>query len=470
MVPETEYIELYELQRLLKQGVASLFPDALWVKAEIASLGVRTNGHCYLELSQSGPSGVIAKVRGAIWRHNWPFISQYFKAVTGEELKAGVEVLVRVRVSYHELYGMALTIDEINPEFTVGARELRRKLTLERLEREGLLDLQKELCLPELPYRLAVISAPDAAGFGDFRRHLLENEYGYAYAVDLFEATMQGQGAPVSICAALAAVAEASVPYDAVLILRGGGSELDLECFDDYDLAAAIARFPIPVFTAIGHDRDHHVADEVAHLSVKTPTALADLFLECSAAEDERISALEMRLQRAFTGRLHGQELRLDQTASRIAHGAAGRLHQAESAVEYWQKVLGRAAAGRIRQAEEAVDNWQKTLGRAATGRVLRAADRLDGKETFIRQMALHVLEKADIRLTALEQHILSADPRRVLERGIPVVENARGRRDSRARDYRPGDAVRVFLPDGKLDCLVREVSLTGPDIKTQTA
>ena len=139
-----EYIDLYQLQGLLKQGVASLFPDALWVKAEIASLGVRTNGHCYLELSQSGPSGVIAKVRGAIWRQNWPFISQYFKAVTGEELKAGVEVLVRVRVSYHELYGMALTIDEINPEFTVGARELRRKLTLERLEREGLLDLQKQ--------------------------------------------------------------------------------------------------------------------------------------------------------------------------------------------------------------------------------------------------------------------------------------------------------------------------------------
>ena len=326
-----EPIDLLALQKGLGRAIEGAFPDRVWVRAEIAGLKVNAAGHCYLELSQSEEGRVVAQVRAVIWRSRYPVVSQYFAATAGAPLSAGIQVLARVQVSYHEVYGISLVIDEVDPSFTLGEAERRRKETLARLEKEDLLDRQKQLHLPDLPQRLAVISAEGAAGYGDFRRHLLENPYGYAYAVDLIPATMQGVAAPASI---LAALARAGRGYDAVLILRGGGSELDLACFDDYDLAAGIARCPIPVLTAIGHDRDSHVADRVAHTAVKTPTALADLFLDCTAAEDQRITAWESRLQTAFRNRFAQLDLRLQALEHLVCTAALGRLQTAGAKVD----------------------------------------------------------------------------------------------------------------------------------------
>jgi len=330
----SEYIDLYTLQAMLKDGIEDLFPESVWVKAEISAVSVKTNGHCYLELSQSDERGLLARTRAVIWRSSYTTISRYFASVTGSALKEGINVLVRVRVSFHEVYGMSLVIDDINPEFTVGERELQKKQTLERLEKEGLIGLQKELALPDLPYYLAVITAETAAGYGDFRRHLLENEYGFAYQLDLYEATMQGNAAPSSIMEALEAIEASGTRYDAVLILRGGGSELDLACFDDYALAAAVARYHVPVFSAIGHDRDFHVLDVVSNTFVKTPTALADLFLECTAAEDERISSYESRLRLAFVNRIAALSAGLDKVMTMVRNSAARRLDSAESRLQ----------------------------------------------------------------------------------------------------------------------------------------
>ncbi|MBR1872066.1 MAG: exodeoxyribonuclease VII large subunit [Bacteroidales bacterium] len=463
-------MDLYELQVILKQGVTRLFPEAVWVKAEIASIGVRTNGHCYMELSQSEGGVIVAKTRAAAWKYNWIVISRAFKAATGEDLKAGQEVLVKVRVTAHEVYGITLSVEDINPEFTVGARQMQKKQTIERLEKEGLMDLQKELALPDLPYWLAVISAPDAAGLGDFRRHLLENEMGYAFSVDLFEATMQGAGAPESICAALGEIEGSKVSYDAVLILRGGGSELDLACFDDYDLAAAIARFPVPVFTAIGHDRDHHVADMVAHLYVKTPTALADLFLDCFAAEDERIAALQTRLQVAFTSRVAACAQRLDKAENAIASGMKRRLDDASHLVERYSDSVLRSLSNRFAREDDRLSVALSGISRAALSRVLRAEDKLHSKEDFIVKMALNKVERAVIKLGALDMQISSSDPRKVLERGIPVVEDRSGRKDAPASSFRPGDPVKVWLKDGSLDCVVQKVSLSEPEDISKTA
>lgn len=342
MTPEAS-IDLLALQNRMKAAVASAFPDRVWVRAEIAGLREGPGGHCYLELAQSVRGRVVAQARAAIWRSRYPSVSQYFEAVTGSRLTAGLEVLVRVQLSYHEIYGTTLTVDEIDPAYTLGERERQKKETLARLEQEGLLDAQKRLRLPDLPYRLAVVSAEGAAGFGDFRRHLLENPYGYAYRVDLFPAVMQGAGAPASIAEALAAVGAAERPYDVVLLLRGGGSETDLACYDDYDLSAAIARCPVPVFTAIGHDRDSHVADRVAHTAVKTPTALADLLLDCSAAEDQRISALEVRLQTAFRGRFARLELRLQALGNLVRSAAQARLTVAAARLDLLETKIAAA-------------------------------------------------------------------------------------------------------------------------------
>ena len=315
---EMEYIDLYTLQNSLKLGLEDLFPEKVWVRAEIASVSLKANGHCYMDLCQNGPDGMVARAKAVIWRSKYYALNQYFVAATGSSLQAGMSVLVRVQVTYSELYGLTLTVDDLGPQFTLGEQELEKRRTIAKLEAEGLLDKQKELVPAALPYALAVITARDAAGYGDFSRHLHGNEYGFVFRTDLFEATMQGPAAPESIVDALDRIESSGKAYDAVLILRGGGSVLDLTCFDDYGLCWRIANCPVPVYTAIGHDRDRHVADMVAHVSVKTPTALADEFIDCYMAEDERISAFGVRLRLAFLNKVNALSSRVDLLEARI--------------------------------------------------------------------------------------------------------------------------------------------------------
>ncbi len=315
---ERNVIDLYTLQTQLKEGLEEMFPSRIWVKAEISAVKSRPGGHCYMELSQSGESGLVAKATAIIWSSKFRLISPYFQSVTGISLQEGINVLVQVQVNYSQLYGFSLIVNDIDPEYTVGDKERERQETIARLKSEGLLDRQQSLELPPLPYRLAVISAPDAAGYRDFMRHLHENEYGFTFHTELFEAVMQGVSAPASIADALERLASAQPAFDAVLILRGGGAKLDLACFDDYDVAAAIAKCPIPVLTAVGHDQDYHICDMVAWKFVKTPTALADVFLDIYSDEDQVIASYGTRLKLAFLNKISAMSSRIDLLESRI--------------------------------------------------------------------------------------------------------------------------------------------------------
>lgn len=316
---ENEFVDLFTLQSRLKEGVECLFPKRLWLKAEVSAVKARPGGHCWLELSQSDAGGLVAKASAVIWSSRYRFIAPYFESVTGSPLQEGMVILVEIQVSYSQLYGLSLVINDIDPEYSLGLKELERQRTIERLKKEGLMNLQKSLSLPLLPYRLAVISAEDAAGYRDFVRHLEDNPYGFRFDMTLFPALMQGTDCPSSVIAAMDAALESGVDYDAVLILRGGGAKLDLACFDDYELAAVIAQFPIPVFTAVGHDQDFHVCDMVAYSYLKTPTALADEFLSIYEDEDARLSSLVSKVKMAAMLRISGAEAALMVLKTRIA-------------------------------------------------------------------------------------------------------------------------------------------------------
>ena len=339
---EKQYFELVDLAARIKEGVAELFPEKIWVKGEIREWSPRSNGHCYLTLSQSLSGTPLAEMRAMIWKWHYPAVKTFFEEASGETLRAGITVLVRAQVNYSELYGVSLFIDDIDPAFTLGEKAMERRRTLEKLTAEGMMDLQKELSLPRLPRRLAVISAPTAAGLGDFRNHLENNPDGYAFELVLFEALMQGEGAPPSIISAFNQIAEDG-GFDAVLLLRGGGSESDLACFDDYDLAVAIATCEVPVITAIGHDKDVHVADLVASASVKTPTALAALFLDIYVAEDEEITKLATAVDLAVTRRIAAEENRLVSIRSRIYFAANSLYSREESAVALREALISAA-------------------------------------------------------------------------------------------------------------------------------
>jgi len=429
-----DYLELSELLERVKEGVSDAFPDRYWVKAEISSWSPRANGHCYLNLSETRKGKQVADIRAMIWKWQFPQLRAFFEKETGQELKAGITVLVRVQVSFSELYGISLFIDDIDPAFTVGEQALARKKAIERLAAGGYLEMQRELVLPKLPYRLAVITSKTAAGYGDFRRHLLENEAGYAFQLDLYEALMQGESAPASIISAILEASE--MPYDALLILRGGGSEMDLSCFDDYDLAVAIATCPVPVVTAIGHDRDFHIADMVANRYVKTPTALADLFLDAYAQEDAALDDLEDRVRKAVADRLNGMGQRVDALVGRIRLGLLNRVHAEERGVQ--------AYAGSIRLGLTRKYSGLERLADAAVHRLQFAAGARIGQEVSA--------------LALKEALIKSSDPRNVLKLGYVLVTGRDNKVLKTVERVDVGDRIGVRFSDGSLTAKVDEV------------
>lgn len=315
---EKEFIDLFEFQSRLKSGIEGLFPYRIWLRAEISALKARPGGHCYLELSQSDENGLIAKAQAVIWNSRYRFIAPYFESVTGTVLSEGMSVLVCAQVAYSQLYGLSLSISDIDPEFSLGEQEKVRQRTVERLKKEGLMGMQQTLEAPALPRRFAVISAEDAAGYRDFMRHLHENPYGFTFETVLFPALMQGADSPGSIISALDAIASSPDDFDMALILRGGGAKLDLACYDDYDLCSHVSQFPIPVLTAIGHDQDCHVCDMVAFSFLRTPTALADEIVGWYADEDARLLDFASRLRLAFAGKISLMENRINLLEARI--------------------------------------------------------------------------------------------------------------------------------------------------------
>ncbi len=272
---------LSELNRRVKSAIRDHLPETYWIRAETSDVRRNQNGHCYLEFIEKdgATQSIVAKARGMIWSNIFQMLSAYFESETGQSFTSGLNVLVRVSVEFHELYGFSLTVVDIDPSFTVGEIARNRLLVLRQLEEEGVLTLNSELPLAELANRIAVISSPSAAGYEDFRDQLAKNPGGFAFYTRLFPAVMQGDRSEASIVAALEKVFQYSHLFDAVAIIRGGGATSDLNCFDSYAVATNVAQFPLPVVSGIGHERDVTVLDLVAHTRAKTPTAVAEFFI-----------------------------------------------------------------------------------------------------------------------------------------------------------------------------------------------
>ena len=346
------HISLLQLQDEIRTCVEDVFSDDVWVLAEVSELKERS-GHCYLTLVEKDAdgAGLKAKVPAIVWASSWRMMKPYFESETGQHLAAGMKILVYVQVQYSSLYGLSLIVHDIDPSFTIGELELARQRTILRLQEEGMMEMNTSLSLPPLPRRFAVVSSEGAAGYRDFMRHLHENEYGYRFFTDLYPALMQGADAPASIVAALERISERADEYDAVLIMRGGGGAMDLVCFDDYELAANVAQFPIPVLTGIGHDHDYHVIDMVACINVKTPTALADFIVDLFLREEMRVEEILARLRNAVGGktareaaRFEKYVLRMRSAVSLLASSETRRLDRLEARVAAMDpsKVLAR--------------------------------------------------------------------------------------------------------------------------------
>jgi len=294
-----EKLSLTELQFIIRDALYMSLPDLYWVIAEISELNENQTGHCYLELieKQADDKNIKSRARGIIWSSRYRFLKSLFENITAESLRAGLKVLIKVKVEYHEIYGLSLIISDIDPAFTIGEMAVRKQLIIKQLEQEGVFAMNKELDFPLFPRRIAVISSKNAAGYTDFMNHLRQNSFGYIFYTALFESAMQGAETEQGIIDSLNKIAENTFLFDIVVIIRGGGSQTDLSWFDNYNIAYHITQFPLPVITGIGHEKDLSVTDMVAYSSLKTPTAVADYIIDCVAQVENHLVEMSLEIK-----------------------------------------------------------------------------------------------------------------------------------------------------------------------------
>jgi exodeoxyribonuclease VII large subunit len=344
-------LSLTDLQLIIKDTLHLALPDMYWIVAEISEIKENYAGHCFIELVEKHPDeiNVRARVRAVIWARKYSFLKPLFKQVTGESLKEGFKVLLKITVEYHEVYGLSLVINDIDPAYTIGEMAVKRNQILKRLEEEGVFSMNKELGFPLFPQRIAVISSKNAAGYTDFLNQLTGNNYGYSFHTALFDASMQGTETEQSIVEALDRISEQIELFDTVVIIRGGGAQTDLSWFDNYKIAYHITQFPLPVLTGIGHEKDVTVTDLVAYKSLKTPTAVADYIVNIVAETEKFLDGLSGSISELALRIIAENKNRLDKSMMKLIPEAALKISEEKKRIAVFLAYLKMNSINHVR-------------------------------------------------------------------------------------------------------------------------
>lgn len=422
-------LTLLDLNRLLASLITVPSTQNVWVTAELSDVSVR-GGHCYMELLQKDPDkGTIqARARAVIWASLYPRLNADFHEVTGHRFAAGIKVMVRASATMHPVYGLSLVINAVNPEFTMGDLLRRRREIIDRLHQEGILDMNRSLEWAQVPRNIAVVSAIGAAGYGDFINQLYNNKPRLRFKTRLFSAIMQGERAPQSIIAALDAIAQEQEAWDCVVLIRGGGATSDLAAFEDYDLAANVAQFPLPVIVGIGHERDITVLDYVANMRVKTPTAAAEWLIARGTDALERLRAIASGLQRSVTERLSGCFAQLSYLDGLIPVASKALIERKRASLQ--KSVLPLAS----------MESRQLTPRLA---RLLRLSVEMSA-------IAKNVIGRERSRLDAMQNLSDVLSPQAVMRRGFSVTR-LNGKAVSSVSQVSPGDKIETVFADGTI-------------------
>lgn len=396
-----ENLTLYDLMRMVRGSVESRFSDPVWISAEISELKLNRSGHCYLNLVEKGATDGAprAEARAMIWRSSYAAIATSFESATGTPLSSGIKVLVRVVVTFHEIYGLSLQIIDIDPSYTLGEVERRRRETIARLQEDGVWDMNRELELPRPTLRIAIVSSATAAGYRDFMQEI--GRCNYRFRITLFESLMQGDGGKNSVINALDAIADKEEEFDVVAIIRGGGSTSDLALFDSYRIASHIAQFPLPIVTGIGHDKDVSVADMVAHTSCKTPTAVATLFMELADQELNYIAALAAEIKLIAERNLTNESLRIVRYSGDISRLAMEYLQAEEHKMQMLKHELYSEAKSRINNELQRLERAEAIVDSHSVENILQLGFALlrSGASSIRRAGDVSIGQRIDIEL-----------------------------------------------------------------------
>jgi exodeoxyribonuclease VII large subunit len=464
---------LSELNQKIKDALLDAFPGTVWVVAEVSELKHNRSGHCYLELVEKEGNTITARSRATIWSYTYRMLKPYFETSTGQLFSEGIKVLVQATVEYHSAYGLSLNIKDIDPTYTVGDMAMQRKEIINRLKAEGVFDMNKELSLPLVPQKIAVISSATAAGYQDFMNQLENNEYGFKFYTKLFEAYMQGAETVPSIIRALDRIFAHDDFFDAVAIIRGGGAPADLSSFDDYDLAMNITQFPLPVITGIGHEKDDTIIDLVAHTRMKTPTAVAEFFVSGVERYYERLLELENGIVQLTRETLEFQQDKLERIAEGLKYSVADFINDRQRQLskrgnELQQNVsrfsfkkqneltelrhsLDSGLSVWFVEAKNNMGKTQRMLRRLVGEAVFKADAKLNHQQDLLAGRVQNLLAKERDRILINENSVRLLNPENVLKRGFTLTLKD-GKIIKSSNDVAVGEQLETRFADGTVE------------------
>jgi exodeoxyribonuclease VII large subunit len=477
-----ERLSLSELNGSVKKVLATNFTAPVWVVGEISEITIHSNGHCYLTLIEKGDSEdrIVAQARATIWSYTFRMLRPYFETTTGQQLTDGIKVLLQVSVEFHELYGFSLNVRNIDPTYTLGDQARKRREIIQQLTDEGVLTMNKELDLPLVPQRIAIISSPSAAGYEDFMQQLTANSRGFHFYTCLFPAVMQGHLAEQSIVNALDRIYPYEQFFDLVVIIRGGGSQVDLSCFDNYKVAYHITQFPLPVLTGIGHEKDDSIVDLVAHTRLKTPTAVAEFILEGVANFEEQIQQLEQETLALVETQMEEKRDYLEELSRALSSLARNQLASKRSDLIQltwkFQQEIKLSLHGKRHHLDRKLQRLEHLTGhfffvrnqmvwhaaKALTvsvfrGMVVKRQQLEDYLEKF-RRLSDKQFGLERHRLEMAGQKATMSDPENILKKGFSIT-TFHGRRIEDPVFLKRGDTIKTYMAEGSILSEVVEIN-----------
>lgn len=474
-------VSLSELQRQVKGSLDELFSLPVWVKAEISEMTVNRSGHCYLDLVETavGSDVVIARCRATIWSYTFRMVKPYFETTTGQAFKEGLKVLLQAKVEYHEVYGFSLNIRDIDPVYTLGDMARQRREIILRLEEAGVFEMNKELELPLVPQRIAVISSPTAAGLQDFLDQLHHNPHQFVFYTKLFPAVMQGIDAPRSITTSLERIFQYEELFDAVVIIRGGGAQIDLACFDHYDLAFNVAQFPLPVITGIGHDKDDTVIDMVAHTRMKTPTAVAEFLISGALQFSQQLKELEKHFTDLVNDHIEENQNRLNDAADQLSLlvnqlivKQANRLNIARIQLVNHSEVflknqlselkgLTTSTKNRISvyvtRQNHLLEQSGNKLNYTFRGQIVKNRDRIIQFQQLVKIRSVETIRAENKNLLQIQEKLRLVDPQNILKRGYSLTL-LNGKILKSVKMVKVGTLLETRMNDGSIETRVEKI------------
>ena len=453
---------LSEVTRSIQDTLAERYTSSFWIKAEMNKLNhYPQSGHCYPELVEKTDGKIIAEIRSNIWKDDYLRINDTFLKVLHEPLKNGINILFCAKISYHPVYGLSLRILDIDPSYSLGELEKEKQETIERIKKDGIYYSNKSLKLALLPKRIAIISAQTSKGYADFLNVIEGNTWGYHFFHMLFPAHLQGENAIESLTGQLIRIKKVKHHFDAVAIIRGGGGDIGLMCYNNYELAKAIALFPIPVITGIGHSTNETVAEMIAFKNAITPTELADFLIQQFHNYAVPLQKAQETIIDTFSGIFKNEKLKMLNSVRYFKSVTVSMLVKSKNEIQNELKSILRQTTYYIQRRRERHINQNILFLEKGSRQVLSTNDqRIKLAKINIFDKSVHLLQSENKVIENIKKNIDLMDPVKVLNRGYSITL-VNDKVVKNVDDVETGTILKTILSDGNIISITRSKNKT---------